>query len=93
MACYTTFSHFFLSDEPTEITHSFIFGRLSSMESMVITMHIMTQQMKGMPLSLDVVGVILEIAACAGRIESISVETVLNDTMNIFSEVNFESRI
>ena len=63
------------------------------MESMVITMHIMTQQMKGMPLSLDVVGVILEIAACAGRIESISVETVLNDTMNIFSEVNFESRI
>lgn len=56
------------------------------MESMVITMHIMTQQMKGMPLSLGAVRVILEIAACAGRTQSISVETVLNDARNVFSE-------
>jgi len=60
---------------------------------MAIIMHIMTQQMKGMPLSLDAVGVILEIAASAGRTESISVETVLNGAMNFFSEVNFESKI
>ena len=48
---------------------SFILARLSSMEFMVIIMHITTQQMKGIFLLLDAVRVILEIAACAGKLK------------------------
>jgi len=39
------------------------------MEFMVIIMHITTQQMKGISLLLDAVRVILEIAACAGKLK------------------------
>lgn len=69
------------------------------MEFEVITMHITTQQMKGMFLLLDAVRVIAEIAACVGKAVSISVETSL--TQRIFSmkcssfctEMNFESKM
>lgn len=39
------------------------------MEFMVIIMHITTQQMKRISLLLDAVRVILEIAACAGKLK------------------------
>ena len=64
------------------------------MEFMVIIMHIMTQQMKGMLKFLDAVGVTLEIAACAGKAVSISVETVLANLMcsSFCTEINLKAR-